>query len=112
VLVGAAAYFLAFVPYGFYLEDEGTMLYQIARTYAGRFRTSTSTPATRPGLFYLNAWLFDVFGVNVIALRIGLAVVNAAGRGTPLRPQPAGGAGCVGARGDARLRRVPPILRR
>jgi HEAT repeat protein len=77
VLVAAVAYFLAFVPYGFYLEDEGTMLYQIARTHAGQIPYIDFHTGYTPGLFYVNAWLFDAFGVDVIALRVGLAIVNA-----------------------------------
>ncbi|HYY06184.1 MAG TPA: glycosyltransferase family 39 protein, partial [Candidatus Limnocylindria bacterium] len=76
--VATAAYFLAFVPYGFYLEDEGLVLYHITRAYHGQLPYIDFHTGYAPALFYANALLFRLFGVNVIALRVALALVNAA----------------------------------
>src|SRR5262249_42178376 len=77
VLAGAVtALYLAFVGYGYQLEDEGTILYQILRTYRGERPYLDFHTGYTPAIFYLNAWLFRTFGVSVVPIRLSLVAVN------------------------------------
>jgi Dolichyl-phosphate-mannose-protein mannosyltransferase len=72
----AAALYLTFLGYGCQLEDEGTILYQILRTYRGERPYLDFNTGYTPAIFYLNAGLFRLFGVSVVPVRLALAIAN------------------------------------
>ncbi|MDG2307460.1 MAG: glycosyltransferase family 39 protein [Candidatus Binatia bacterium] len=80
VLLGvfSAGLYLSFVRYGVNLDDEGTILYQILRTYRGQLPYIDFHTGYTPAMFYLNAGLMEVFGVSVMPLRLFLVGVNTA----------------------------------
>jgi hypothetical protein len=78
VFVAVAAYLLLFRSYGFDPLDEGTLLAQIDRVRRGEVPYRDFHTGYTPGLFYLNAWLFEIFGVQVQVVRSALAVLHAA----------------------------------
>ena len=77
VLVGAFAYFVAFRRYGFQVEDEGTLLFQLARVAHGQHPYVDFHTGYTPGFFAIGARAFALLGFSTAALRPALALVNA-----------------------------------
>ncbi|RMD85240.1 MAG: hypothetical protein D6815_02330 [Candidatus Dadabacteria bacterium] len=78
VFVAGLLYFGSFVRYGINLDDEGTLLYQIERVVDGQRVYTDFHIGYTPAIYYFHAFLFRLFGTNVIPVRAVLAVVNAA----------------------------------
>jgi 4-amino-4-deoxy-L-arabinose transferase-like glycosyltransferase len=72
----SVAYYAALAPYGLELADEGHLVNQIYRTYLGQLPYVDFHTGYSPGVYYWNAALFGLFGVNLLVLRLCLAVVN------------------------------------
>jgi HEAT repeat protein len=79
LLVVTLAYFGALAPYGLELADEGHLISQIHRTYLGQVPYVDFHTGYTPGVYYWNAALFRLFGVNLLAVRGCLAVINGLG---------------------------------
>jgi hypothetical protein len=73
-----AGFYGSFASYGLNLDDEGTVLFQILRTWRGERPYLDFHTGYTPAMFYLNATLMDVFGVSVLPLRWFLVAVNTA----------------------------------
>ncbi len=77
LLLFSLAYFGILAPYGFDLADEGHLVHQIYRTYLGQLPYVDFHTGYTPAVYYWNAAVFSLFGVNLVMVRLCLAVVNA-----------------------------------
>jgi len=71
-------YFLLFRHYGFQLEDEGMLLFQLARVANGQIPYVDFHTGYTPGYFYLGGAALAALGRSAVAIRTLMAVVNAA----------------------------------
>jgi hypothetical protein len=78
VFVAAFAYFWLFRTYGFQVEDEGTLLFQVVRALDGERPYIDFHTGYGPVFFSTAGYLFELAGRSVIRFRLFLAVVNAA----------------------------------
>jgi hypothetical protein len=78
VFVAAFAFFALFRFYGFQVEDEGTLLFQLSRVAAGQFPYVDFHTGYTPGFFYVGAALLHALGTTTETLRPLLAFMNAA----------------------------------
>src|SRR5262245_52130674 len=76
VVILSLAYFGMLAPYGLELADEGHLVHQIYRTYLGQIPYIDFHTGYTPGVYYLNAALFALFGPNLLVVRLCLAVIN------------------------------------
>jgi hypothetical protein len=77
VFVVALAWLLLLRPYGFQLEDEGTLLSWFDRVARGQRSYVDFHTGYTPGLFAFGSAVFDTFGTSAGAMRGVLAVMNA-----------------------------------
>ena len=78
VFVLVSGYFAIFRSYGFQIEDEGTLLFQLERVARGQFPYVDFGTGYTPGFFYAGAWLLQFCDFRVESLRAVLALINAA----------------------------------
>ncbi len=78
VFVGALVFFGLFRLYGFQVEDEGTLLFQLTRIVHGQFPYADFHTGYTPGFFYVGAAVLHGLGDSTTTLRPFLAVMNAA----------------------------------
>ncbi len=76
LMLAGVIYFGFLAPYGLNLDDEGTILYQIYRTAIGQVLYVDFHAGYTPGVFWWNAFLFRLFGVNALVIRLALALIN------------------------------------
>ncbi|MFN2375056.1 MAG: glycosyltransferase family 39 protein [Candidatus Binatia bacterium] len=77
VFVLALAWLLLLRPYGFQLEDEGTILSWFDRVMRGQSPYVDFHTGYTPGFFAFGSAVFSVFGPSATAMRAVLAVMNA-----------------------------------
>ncbi|HUQ53538.1 MAG TPA: hypothetical protein VM692_15030, partial [Gammaproteobacteria bacterium] len=77
VFAGALAYFLLFRRYGFQIEDEGTLLFQLDRAARGELPYTDFHTGYTPGFFAAGAALLRLAHWDVASLRTVLAVLQA-----------------------------------
>ncbi|MEB2284452.1 MAG: hypothetical protein B6D46_02910 [Polyangiaceae bacterium UTPRO1] len=77
VFAYALAYLLPFRAYGLNVEDEGTLLYQIARVVGGELPYVDFSTGYTPGFFALSAALWRAVG-DLVGFRTLVALVHAA----------------------------------
>ncbi|MFN2426883.1 MAG: hypothetical protein ABR587_10615 [Candidatus Binatia bacterium] len=77
VFAVALAYLLLLRPYGFQLEDEGTLLSWFDRVARGQRPYVDFHTGYTPGFFAFGSAVFSLFGTSATALRAVLAVINA-----------------------------------
>lgn len=80
VLLGAVAVFAVYAwsaRYWIDLIDEGYFLYLASRVQAGALPYRDFDTYYTPGIFYLYAWAFDLFGLRVEPIRVLMAGVRA-----------------------------------
>lgn len=78
VFAGAFVYFAIFRRYGFQVEDEGTLLFQLTRVVGGQFPYTDFHTGYTPGFFYAGAAVLHALGDSTATLRPFLAALNAA----------------------------------
>ncbi|HEY2775826.1 MAG TPA: glycosyltransferase family 39 protein [Candidatus Binatia bacterium] len=77
VFVLALAYLLLLRPYGFQLEDEGTLLFWFSRVADGQRPYVDFHTGYTPGFFAFGSTVFALFGASATSLRGVLALINA-----------------------------------
>lgn len=78
VFVVALGFFSLFRLYGFQVEDEGMLLFQLSRIVGGQFPYVDFHTGYTPGFFFGTAAVLHALGDSTTTLRAFMAVVNAA----------------------------------
>ncbi len=78
VLLVSVSYFAMFRSYGFQLEDEGTLLFQLDRVSRGDRPYLDFATGYTPGFFRVGATLLEAARADVPTLRVFIALVNGA----------------------------------
>ncbi|HYC54029.1 MAG TPA: hypothetical protein VEL28_03725, partial [Candidatus Binatia bacterium] len=73
-----ATYFWLYRTYGFQIEDEGTLYFQLARAASGQLPYSDFHTGYTPGFFATFAWLLRTVGFEMAGMRLVLTLLNAA----------------------------------
>jgi hypothetical protein len=78
VYLAAFAYFWLFRGYGFQVEDEGTLLFQIVRAIEGQRPYLDFHTGYGPAFFSTASVLFELVGRSLVGFRLAMAALNAA----------------------------------
>ncbi|HYC00250.1 MAG TPA: hypothetical protein VEC57_14030 [Candidatus Limnocylindrales bacterium] len=78
VFAAAAIYFLLYRSYGFQVEDEGTLYFQLARWVSGQRPYFDFHTGYTPGFFATFGRILDAVAFDLAAMRTALAMLNAA----------------------------------